>query len=118
MTPYALLLKLSGLSQREAAEFHQVRVDSLKRWVNGRDPTPPGAVEELRDLIGKQERSASEALATYREMIAERGRPEAVSLTSAHSDEDAQARGWPTASAMDMVNARVVAALRLEFDLT
>lgn len=110
MTPYALLLRLSGLSQREAATFHDVALDSVKSWCSNRRPTPPGAIEELRDLIAKQERAARVALAKYRELTADHGRPETVSLSIPAGD-------WPAESAGQMALARVAAAIRSEVDL-
>ena len=94
MTPYALLQKLSGLSNSEAAEFHGVRMDTVKRWSNGRDTPPDGVLDELRSLIQTQDKAAAEALAQYREMLAERGRPEAIDLTFPSTAEAAKARGW------------------------
>lgn len=104
MTPYRLLLSLSGLSQAEAADFHGVRLDTVKSWSAGRNRAPEGAISEVRDLIAKQARAADAALAKYREMVAEHGAPEAIDLTA-----DALG-GWPD-GAERMALARVVAGL-------
>lgn len=104
MTPYNLLRKLSGLSQAEAADFHKVRPDTVKSWCAGRNPTPAGAVDEIRDLIAKQERAAQEALALYREKLAEHGPPAALDLYLGD-------KSWPTRSAQEMALARVAASV-------
>ncbi len=110
MNTYALLLKLSGLSQREAATFHAVSLDSVKSWCSGRRATPAGAVNEMRGLIAKQERAANEALAKYREMVAAFGAPKTVSLPIPAGD-------WPCKSAGHMALARVAAAINAAIEI-
>jgi hypothetical protein len=39
-----------GLSQSEAAEFHEVGLDTVKSWCAGRNPAPAAALAELRQL--------------------------------------------------------------------
>jgi hypothetical protein len=102
MNTYALLLKLSGLSIGEAAEFHGVRLDTVKRWNNGRDDPPSGALDELRGLIEQQERMAAAMLAIYREQVSERGKPEDIQISWDPSE-------WPCRSAAAMALARVAA---------
>ncbi len=102
MNTYPLLIKLSGLSIGEAAEFHDVRLDTVKRWNNGRDDPPPGALAELRDLIEQQERVAASVLAIYREQLSERGKPEDIQTGWDPSE-------WPCRSAAAMALARVAA---------
>ena len=53
MTPLAASLQLCGLSQREAAAFLDVRLDTLKSWSSGRGPTPEGVMRELAALQGR-----------------------------------------------------------------
>jgi len=105
MTPYALLLRLSGLSQREAAAFHDVRPDTVKSWSGGRNRAPGGAMDELRELIARQELSAEADLAKLRKLTAEHGHPDILSLTFQNGD-------WPCESAAGMALARVIAKIR------
>jgi hypothetical protein len=50
---YDLMRQRCGLSQAEAAEYHEVRLDTVKSWCSHRRPAPPKAVDELRDLYDK-----------------------------------------------------------------
>src|SRR5690606_8686572 len=51
VTPYTLLLQACGLSQREAASLHGVRLDTIKSWSAGRNRVPDGVIDQLRDLF-------------------------------------------------------------------
>ncbi|MDA8230132.1 MAG: hypothetical protein M0006_02215 [Magnetospirillum sp.] len=116
-TPYALLVHLCGLSLREAADFHGVRLDTVKSWSAGRHPVPAGAIVELRGLVRAIDRAAAETLALVAEQR-ERGdadkpgsEPPVVYLGLASDDAEAQSLGWPCAGARAAVLARVVAGL-------
>lgn len=50
ITLYAAALRFLGLSQTEAAELHQVRLDTVKSWSSGRRDVPDHAWETLRQL--------------------------------------------------------------------
>jgi len=107
-TAYALLLDRCGLSQREAAAIHGVRLDTVKSWSAGRNPTPAGAVEELRALYARIERAAGEALA-----LIEGAPPEGeVELGLAGDDHEAQSLGWPCVGAHAAVLGLVAARAR------
>lgn len=54
-TPFSLLLQLSLMSQAEAAEYLKVRPDTVQKWVSGRDPCPPGVIEDIQELIDVQQ---------------------------------------------------------------
>lgn len=110
MNTYALLLALSGLSNGEAAAFHAARLDSVKRWANGRDEAPSGVVEELRSLIDRQERMAEAMLSINRQQASERGQPEDIETTWDPSE-------WPCRSAAAMALARVAAKVRVQVRL-
>jgi len=105
MTAFALLESLAGLSHREAAEFHRVRVDTVKSWAVGRNNCPRGALDELRALIKMQERAARETLA-----IIKRGRPDEIELGCPSDDHEARSLGWPCVGAWAAMAARVAAA--------
>jgi len=104
MTRYALLLKLSGLSQSEAALLHQVRLDTVKSWSNGRRTAPPGSVDDLVQLIKTQQKSADAALAVYRKQTAEHGRPDVIDLSASILGQ------WPQGGG-SMALARFLAGL-------
>jgi hypothetical protein len=96
MTLYSILLQASGLSQREAADFHAVRIDTVKNWCRGAARPPEGVIAELKGLIRRQRIAADELAAGIA------GSPaDAVELGLASDDAEAQAppRGWPCVSA-------------------
>ena len=62
---YNFLLKASGLAQREAAIFHDVRLDTIKGWCGGKTDAPLGALEEIAELILKQRAAADETLEQF-----------------------------------------------------
>jgi DNA-binding transcriptional regulator YiaG len=87
---FVALRVAAGLSQQDAAEFLNVRHDTIKHWSSARRPPPAGAVAQLLEVIRRQEVEAS-ALAP---LLAGAGD---VDSHLATSDEEAQARGWPLA---------------------
>lgn len=97
MTIYTLLLKIGGLSHREAAAYHGVRPDTVKSWSAGRNPVPAGVIAEIRDLIRRQRRAADEMLV----MIEAAPADTAIELGIAADDHEAQAPplGWPCVAA-------------------
>lgn len=111
MTVFALLAGVCGLSHREAAALLDVRLDTVKSWSAGRNPTPPGALTELARLVIAIERAAGEAVTIVEARAADTGEPSAIELGLAVDDEDARAIGWPCAGAHRAVLGRVVARL-------
>lgn len=108
-TPFSLLLHISGLSHREAADFLAVRLDTVKSWSSGRNRCPDGAIGDMLALVAKQERAAGEALAQINQMIATNGVPDTIELGEPVDDEDAQNIGWPCVGAWRGMAARVIA---------
>jgi hypothetical protein len=107
MTPYRLLLSRVGLSQADAAALHGVRLDTVKSWCVGRNPAPVGVIKEIRALYVAQRQSADEAVA-----LAAKAPPGAeIELGYAVDDAEAQAIGWPCASAQHASLGMVVARL-------
>jgi hypothetical protein len=47
---YDLLRQRCGLSQADAAGFHDTRIDTIKSWCSDRRTAPAGVLDELRDL--------------------------------------------------------------------
>lgn len=113
MTPYDLLRRRCGLSQAEAAAFHGVRLDTVKKWCGGINRASPAVLAELRGLHDKIERVATEALAA----IAAAPEAEEIELGFAADDHEAQALGWPCigaqAASLGLVLARCDRPLRL-----
>ena len=97
MTLYSLLLRIGGLSHREAAAYHGVRPDTVKSWSAGRNPVPAGVIAEIRDLIRCQRRAADELLGIIEAAPA----GAVIELGIAADDRVAQAPplGWPCVSA-------------------
>lgn len=95
-TLYALLIDRCGLSQREAAELHGVRIDTVKSWSSGRNRAPKGVIDELRDLYAKIDRSAKEALERIHRL-----RPDIIEIGYCADDAEAQTLGWPCCGAHD-----------------
>lgn len=89
MTLFALLIQRCGLSLREAADFLNVRIDTVKSWSSGRNPTPRGVIDELRALYAQIERAAEEGLAQIAKM-----KPEAAEIGLAKSDAEAKRLGF------------------------
>lgn len=113
MTPYDLLRRRCGLSQPEAAEFHKVRLDTVKSWCSGRNRANDGVLAELRRLHAQIERVAAEALAA----IAAAPAAEEIELGYAADDHEAQGLGWPCvgaqAASLGLVIARCDRPVRL-----
>lgn len=105
MVPFAMLLGLTGLSQREAADFLDARLDTVKSWSSGRNRCPDGVIEDLSDLAERQERAADEAINAITEA------PEGADVEIGYpvDDVEAQALGWPCVGAWKGMAARVVA---------
>lgn len=101
---YNFLLKASGLSQREAAIFHDVRVDTIKGWSGGKTDAPLGALEEISELILKQRAAADETLEQF-----DAAAVGDVELGAASDDYEAAALGWPSASAQHQALALIAA---------
>ncbi len=110
MTPFAMLLSLSGLSKQEAADFLGVRLDTIKSWVSDRRTVPDKVIDQMRGLIALQKRQAQRLL----ELIAEKSHAgDEIELSLARDDAEAKAPplGWPARSAQAMSIAHVIAAL-------
>ena len=104
MTPFALLLQLSGLSQREATSVLNTSPSSIDKMARGVRSTPPGIIAEMRDLISRQERTANEALDVLSGLEAD-----IFELGYPVDDHEAQTLGWPCVGAWSGMAARVVA---------
>lgn len=95
MTLFALLIQRCGLSLSEAAAFLGVRLDTVKSWSSGRNPTPPGVTDELRALYEKIETAAENLLS----IIEEADDEAEIELGYASDDKEARSLGWPCVGA-------------------
>ena len=105
MTAYDLIRQRCGLSQKEAAAFHDARRDTVNSWCSGRRSAPPGAIAELRALYGAIEKAAAETLTS---ILAAEGL-DRVELGIASDDHEARSLGWPCVGAQAAVLGLVVA---------
>jgi hypothetical protein len=99
-TPFAVLAERCGLSQREAAEFLKVRLDTVKSWSAGRNAAKPAVLAELRALYGEIQ-AAAEKLSQENERLLkqqrERGVPHrGLVFGFAETDDVARAYGFPS----------------------
>lgn len=89
-----------------------VRLDTVKSWSAGRNPTPAGVIEDLKGLAARQSRAASEVLDKISELAREHGAPDEVELSYPSDDHEAQSIGWPCVGAWRAMAARIIAESR------
>jgi len=99
-TPFAVLAERCGLSQREAAEFLKVRLDTVKSWCAGRNVAKPAVLAELRMLYTNIQ-AAADKLARDNERLLEQQRERdipqrAIVFGLAETDDVARAYGFPS----------------------
>lgn len=99
MSAFALLMQRCGLSQREVAEFLEVRLDTIKSWSSGRNPTRLAIINEMRDLCHKIEESG-QRLAEGQSRLIEKQREDSgqsvlLEFGVAQSDAEARTLGFP-----------------------
>lgn len=99
---YNLLRESCGLSQQDAADFHGVRLDSVKSWCGERRLAPDNVVNELKHLM----QSIIAAGNGYAEEVIQRsGSSGVLMLGVPHDEADARACGFPSMGA----NMRAIA---------
>lgn len=114
----ALLIDACGLSQREAADFLGVRIDTVKGWYRPRPSAArPGVLSELRALHAKQRRAAARQIALIRQLVRQHVAPDAIELALSSDDVEARQRGWPCVGAERMTYAMVAARVDLPYVL-
>lgn len=104
-TAFALLSRACGLSQREAAAFLNVRLDTVTSWSTGRNRCPDRVIGELQQLFARIDMAAFGAVALQDELEED----ETITARVAETDEAAQAAGWPCVGAMAAVAGLIVA---------
>lgn len=107
MNLFKLFLQSSGLSQREAAAFLNVRPDSVNSWSSGRRTAPDGVLYQLSELIDLQGRMVDAAL----DVIEQHPDAEEIEIGYCADDHEAQSLGLPFKSCHDAVIRRIVEAL-------
>lgn len=96
-----LLIDICGLSQREAAEFLSVHIDTVKSWYRARPNTArAGVIDELRALHAAQRRAAANMIRAIRAAERENGPLGKYEVGLAADDAEARSRGWPCVGAM------------------
>ncbi|MGJ5149894.1 hypothetical protein [Bradyrhizobium sp. HKCCYLR1023] len=92
---YNLLREFCGLSQQDAADFHDTRLDSVKSWCSDRRLAPQGAVNELQQLA-RQIATAGEA---YARELAALGDDGTIMIALPRDDAEARSFGFPSLGA-------------------
>lgn len=118
-TPFAVLAERCGLSQREAAEFLKVRLDTVKSWCAGRNVAKPAVLAELRVLYANIQ-AAADKLAQDTERLLEQQRERGIQQRGivfglAETDDVARAYGFPSQG--PYMAAIGIALLRLPNDV-
>lgn len=103
MTLFASILAGLGLSQSEAADYLDVRVDTLKSWSSGRRSPPDGVLKNLHELSERQRHGAEETFKIWKRA----GRPAEIEVGLASDDFEAQQLGWPSVGAHAAVIRRI-----------
>ena len=102
MTLFKLFLQSTGLSTREAARFLNVSPDTVKSWSSGRNNCPDGVLDEMSELINRQNRFAKEIM----DIIEKKSGIDEIGYCT--DDHEAQGLGLPTKSTHDAVIRRVI----------
>jgi len=105
MTLFALLLQVCGLSHREAAELHGVRLDTIRSWSIGRNRVPAGVIAELRALYATIRSAADLAIDT----LVEAASDGEIEIGYPADDHEARALGFPCVGAWRAMAALVAA---------
>lgn len=113
---YKALREACGLSQEDAALFHNVGLWMLAEWERGGDDVPPTAIEELQRLDAALERAVLEAIDHVEEVRDQKPGPAVVALsryrTKAGYDASRAGREGLLHACHDALIARTAAALR------
>lgn len=67
MSAFKQALAICGLTQSEAADFLNVRLDTVKSWSSGRNPVPDGVWQQLGEIYDRMDESADNAVELIRE---------------------------------------------------
>lgn len=105
MIHYNLLRQACGLSQREAAQFHKVRLDTITSWCMGRNRASDNVLNELRALLAIIENAADHTIKAIN------GAPDSAVIELGYPSDDfeAQGLGFPSVGPWSRMAALVIA---------
>ena len=109
MTPagYRTLREACGLSQQDAAAFHDVSLRTIAHWETGRNSIPAGAAQELMDLSAQIERGVGNVFTLVADLAQKHGDAAEITLyryrtvadySGSRADQDGLP--WPCHNAM------------------
>jgi hypothetical protein len=107
---YNVLREACGLSQAEAADLHEARLDSVKSWCSDRRTAPPGVINDLQKLARQIHTSG----VRYAELLKQRNEGDVYIIGLARDEDDARACGFPSMGAQ--MRAVAVAISQLSDD--
>jgi hypothetical protein len=110
---YDLLRQRCGLSQKQAADFHDARVDTVVSWCSDRRKAPQGVIDELLDLYDDITESALELsyLVQLTPQVDDAG-DRFIRIGLPQDDDDAVVCGFPCASACEAAVALAITHLK------
>lgn len=112
-TLFAATLSGLGLSQSEAADFLEVRIDTVKSWSAGRNGVPAGVWTQLHGLAKMQDKAAREVASAAKQAV----KAGAIELGLARDGKEARSLGWPSPGAQLAVFRRAWEVLGPEANL-
>ena len=110
---YNLLRETCGLSQQEAADFHDARLDSVKSWCSDRRPAPAGVIAELQELA----RDIMRAGEDFAALLKRTSKGDAFVVGMPRDDKDARVCGFPSLTAQMRAIALAIAQLPDEAEI-
>lgn len=104
-TAYALLLDRCGMSHKDAAKFHDVKLEVVNGWATGKKEAPEDAIYGLRDVYHMIQSMAYDAV----DMI-DKQKPAGIELELAKDEAEAIELGLPCIGAHEAALGIIVAA--------
>lgn len=92
---YNLLREACGLSQAEAAAFHETRLDSVKSWCSDRRTAPQGVINDLQKLARQIQASGI----GYADLLKGSSRGDVYVIGLPGDEQDARVCGFPSIGA-------------------
>jgi hypothetical protein len=96
-----------GISQAEAEEFHDARLDTVKSWCSDRRPAPDGVINELKALA----RGIHQAGVDHAEMCKQLVSGGVLMIGIPHDNADARVCGFPSLEAHMRATAIAISLL-------
>lgn len=111
MTPFSLLIRLTGLSHQEASDYLNVRLDTVRSWSTGRNPCRASVLNELRALAKLQDQVSAETIRHLSEITKTADLDAQIEIGYPVDNAEAQALGWSSCGAWFGMMAKVLAGL-------